>query len=476
MRISVLGSARHAARDPKRLATQPLRRRITRTILAITAAALCLFGLPLGFAVDRLYRGDELARLQRDATAIVARISDNPVTPTIRVGVPGDVPDRTIVGIYSPAGRRVGGEGPSWSAAAAASGDGRVHQVDEAEQVAVAVPVPSDRRVVAVVRAAALGADIRQRVITSWAAMAVLGCSTFAITAALTRRQARRIAEPLERLTVAARSLGDGDFTIVAERSGVEEADRASAALADTAARIGRLVSRERSFSADASHQLRTPLTGLLLGLESALQRPGADLRAASHDALDRGRQLNQTIDDLLTLGRDTSPAGRSTDLGAEIYAVLSVWREPYGAAGRDLVVHVPSVLPPARTSPGTLRQVLGVLLENALEHGSGTVTITVNDIDDVIAIDVGDQGQGLQGDPDVAFARRTSATEQHGIGLSLARSLTEAEGGRLVLRRAAPAPIFTVLLPAASAVVATRLERDAGDPPQGGSHDRAPS
>jgi signal transduction histidine kinase len=87
------------------------------------------------------------------------------------------------------------------------------------------------------------------------------------------------------------------------------------------------------------------------------------------------------------------------------------------------------------------------VLASNALVHGAGDTTVTADEFADGLLIEVSDEGPGLA-DPDAAFAKRSGNGDTHGIGLALARSLTEAEGGRLLLRRAAPRPVFGVLLP----------------------------
>jgi len=115
----------------------------------------------------------------------------------------------------------------------------------------------------------------------------------------LARRLAGGVATPVEQLTVAARALGDGAFDLALPRSGVRETDEAGAALLDTARRIGAVVRRERAFTRDVSHQLRTPLSGLLTGLESAAADPGAHADAVG-TALDRARHLQTIVDDLI--------------------------------------------------------------------------------------------------------------------------------------------------------------------------------
>jgi len=433
--------------------------------LAITTLGVLLFALPLALVVGRLDRSRELAELQRDATRIAGLVPDNPLSSSTPVNVPGSTGTDTLIGLYSREGTRAGGKGPDRSTIAVASLDGRVHQGTESGQLVVVVPVPSDRNVVAVVRAAVPVSGVISGTRRSWAAMSLLALTVIAVAALLARRQARRIALPLERLTVAARALGDGNFAINPERSGIAEADAAGAALGETAARLGHLLDRERAFSADASHQLRTPLTGLLLGLESALERPDANLRQAIADALDRGRRLQGTVDDLLTLRRDAPADVGSIDLGAELSNVERQWRPVLAAHDRRLTVTT-HALAAATGSPAAVRQILDVLIDNALTHGAGVITVTTEELGDAVAIEIADEGAGLRGDPEDAFVRHVQG-DGHGIGLALARSLAEADGGRLVVRHVAPRPVFALLLPLADTFIATRRH---GPSPQASS------
>ena len=279
--------------------------------------------------------------------------------------------------------------------------------------------------------------------------MALLALIATALAAVLARRQSVRLSAPLERLTRAARALGDGDFTVRAERSGLREADTASRALEDTAAQLGDLLSRERAFSSDVSHQLRTPLTALMVGLEGALDRPGADLRSAIHDALSRGEHLRITIDDLITLVRSPDGTTAPADLTGLVHEVGTRWQAPLAARGRRLVTMAEPELPSGLAPPAAVRQILDVLIGNALWHGDGTVTIEAHEADGGVKIEVSDEGPGLPAEPDELLARPTGRPDGHGHGLPLARSLAAAAGGTLILRRAAPRPVFSLLLPA---------------------------
>ena len=427
----------------------PLRRRVLVSIMTVTVVAVVLFTLPLGIAVQRLYRSETVTALQRDAARAAAIVPDT--IPGGAVTVPPRPSSFRTIGVYDTAGRRVAGSGPGRSALAASGAKAQVRDAVEGIDLAVIAPIPSDQKAVGTVRAAVPYSIVTDRVHKTWAAMGLLAFLAVGLAAVLARRQAIRLSTPLERLTLVARALGDGDFTVRAERFGVREADTASQALEDTATQLGQLLQRERAFSSDVSHQLRTPLTALTVGLESALSRPGADLRAALSDALSRTEHLHATIEDLLSLTRRPGHAAQPVDLGALIDDVRARWDGPLAAHGRKLVTLAEPDMPRCLGSPAAVRQIIDVLVGNALSHGDGTVTIDVHDVGTGVAIEVADEGKGLAAEPDDLLAGSADRADGHGRGLPLARALADASGGRLVVRRAGPEPIFSLLLPAAT-------------------------
>jgi signal transduction histidine kinase len=255
----------------------------------------------------------------------------------------------------------------------------------------------------------------------------------------------RRLTRPVDALVASAERLGAGDFAARVMPSGIDELDHLGAALDRTADRLGGLVARERSFSADASHQLRTPITGLRVRVESALLSPDADLRAALEESLVPIDQLESTVEDLLALARDTHADRSPLDVARLLRDTEDTWHGGFAASGRPLRVEVePDGGAPPVAEPA-VRQVLEVLMDNALQHGTGVVTLRARSVASAVVIDVADEGQGKL-DPTRIFDRRVGRS--NGIGLALARTLAEAEGGRLVLDRPGPHPTFSVVLP----------------------------
>jgi len=319
--------------------------------------------------------------------------------------------------------------------------------------LAVAVPVTDGTTVTGVVRASSPYPGVWLRIAGAWVVMAALGAVAVAATWLLARRSARRLSAPLESLAGAAQRLGEGDFSIRTAPSGIPEIDAAGSALDVTADRLGDLVSRERAFSSHASHQLRTPLTGLRLTLETALDAPPPAQQAALGSALESADRLERTIDDLLSLARHRPGDRAELPLDALVQDWTSAWSAVLEGRDRRLRVSSAPELPVSRASAGAVRQVVDVLVDNAVVHGGGTVGLVVRDAGATVAIDVSDEGDGPP-DPHEVFRSRQGTAPGHGIGLALARALAEAEGGRLVLSRARP-PVFSLLLPAAGTCAA---------------------
>ncbi len=405
-----------------------LRSRLLTTITGVAVLAVSLFAVPLAVAVTRLYHDGAIESLEMEATWVASTFSG-----TAPVSLPTGPPRDMTIGVYTTDGRRLLGSGPALSPLREGVEDGVL--------IATA-PIPSDETP-GVVRVATSYDTVAGKTHIAWLVMTALAVLVIGLAAAFARRQSARLAAPLEDLTRSAQALGDGDFTIRAPRSKVREADQAGFALEATARRLGEVLDRERAFSANVSHQLRTQLTGMMLGLEAALARPDAALADAIHTALGRGERLQTVIDDLVRLTRDNRTGSAPLGVPAVLDEVRECWQGPLAAQGRRLTVSVPDGLPPVAASAAAVRQILRVLLDNALVHGEGEVTVEAADLADGIAIEVTDRGPGVPEGVDV-FARR--AADGHGIGLALARSLAEAEAGRLVLRRTTP-PVFSLLL-----------------------------
>jgi len=422
-------------------------------IAGVAAAAVLLFAVPLAVVLQRTYRDEELLRLQRDTIA-ATRAIDLTAPSSDPIELP---PSRDALAVYRRGAGRVAGRHPSRVAgrgpaaadavvrAALASGQPRDRTLDG--RLVVAVPLLVGERVAGVVRGERNDARASRDARRAWLTLlaGVVAIAALAVVAAVVL--GRRLAAPLERLAAAARRLGHGDFTTRAPRSRVAELDAVGEALDATAARLDDLVARERAFSANASHQLRTPLAALRLELESM------ELRGDAPEDLPRAiaqvDRLEATIAVLLSVARDAPRGDAVTDLAALTDAIEHRWRGPLAREGRPLRVAIRSDRPAARAAPGVLDQVLEVLVANAALHGRGAVTLTVRDADGSVAVDVGDEGQGFAGDVEAAFARRarSGTADGHGIGLALARALVQGEGGQLLVARAAPRPLLTVLL-----------------------------
>jgi len=202
---------------------------------------------------------------------------------------------------------------------------------------------------------------------------------------------------------------------------------------------------RQRRFTGDASHQLRTPLTALLGQVEVALRqpRPADEYRRVLESAQRQGRNLTQIVEMLLFLARadaDALPAElESVDLAEWLPTYLSHWSQHSRAADLHLNVSAPCQV---HAQPALLGQLLDNLIDNALKYSppGSPVTLRANVARSSVTLAVEDRGDGITaGDLSHVFEPffRSERAHRHnqsgvGLGLSIARRIAMLFGGTL--------------------------------------------
>jgi signal transduction histidine kinase len=274
--------------------------------------------------------------------------------------------------------------------------------------------------------------------------------AAFAAAAGVAYLQARRISRPFSELAGTAERLGAGDQRPRHRRYGIAELDRIAEVIDHSSDRVSRVMAKERRLAADASHQLRTPLTALSMRLEEISE--AADMATVKEEAaiaLTQVERLTDVVQRLLTDSGDSraESAATPTDIDLIIRQQIFEWRPAFRSARRTINVDGGRGLLAAAT-PGSFAQVLATLLENSLMHGAGPVTIRTRTAGGSVVIEVSDEGPGVP--PELGarvFERAVSGRASTGLGLFVARELAEADGGRLELLQQRPA-VFAMFLP----------------------------
>jgi signal transduction histidine kinase len=204
--------------------------------------------------------------------------------------------------------------------------------------------------------------------------------------------------------------------------------------------RIEASLERERVFVADASHELRTPLAILRTELELAerQQRSPEELRGAIASAGEEVDRLSRLAEDLLVIARSDQGRLPIKREPVELQRLLEDVRKRFahraGVSGDSIEVSA-SQGARAELDPMRIEQALGNLVDNALRHGGGMVTLGASADGDGAEIWVEDEGPGLGEFADRAFERFTRADEGRtgggaGLGLAIVRAIARAHGG----------------------------------------------
>jgi two-component system, OmpR family, sensor kinase len=247
------------------------------------------------------------------------------------------------------------------------------------------------------------------------------------------------IARPINALAGVARRMAGGDLSARAEPTGSKEQEEVARAFNEMADRLGAVLESQRAFVADASHQLRTPLTGLRLRLEAAEAkaggRAGEDLAAAEVETV----RLAGLVEDLLALASSEEPGeAGGAELSATVTAAGERWNEAAAEAGHELRVRGDGQVG-VRASERDLAVMLDNLIENALKYSArgSPVEISWGPRDGGGAISVSNEGGPLSEDERLhafeRFYRGESSRRRRGtgLGLSIVAALARRSGGR---------------------------------------------
>ncbi len=424
-----------------------MQRRLLISMVAVAIAAVLALGIPLGFVLGRLQVDDATQALHRDAQVLATNLYQRweaqlPIDDSYAAQLGRALTGRYV--IVEENGRVIAKTGVQPGAR-----DYRAETVTEGQDngdpsaALFAVTVEADDSYLS-------GSLTTELLLIGAVALAAVG-----IAVVLGLLYARRLARPLEELARAADRLGLGDTGPLGRRYGIQELDRVAEGLDGSARRINDLLSAERDFAIDASHQLRTPLTALSMRLEEMVA--AADfpevVREEGAAALTQTERLADVVGQLLGRARRSSAGSPTVASVDEIVGQQVIeWEPAFRRLNRRLALAGEKGLF-AFATPGGVSQVIATLLDNALVHGAGTVTIRTSRTRRSVVIEVRDEGGGVPAElaPRI-FERSVSGSPNGtGLGLALARSIAAADGGQVVLVRPRPA-VFALFLPHATA------------------------
>ncbi|MEU9256691.1 HAMP domain-containing sensor histidine kinase [Streptomyces sp. NPDC048270] len=282
-----------------------------------------------------------------------------------------------------------------------------------------------------------------------WGFRAALAVIVLAAAAGIGAVAARRLTRPLRQLNDMASKFSDGDLTARSPVTGPQETQTLARTLNQGAERLDTLIVAQRIFVADASHQLRTPLTALRLSLDNIADGVNdefvkEDVEQATAEVV----RMSRLVNGLLVLARAEAKVAVAEPLPLRnvIEERLSVWRPAADERGITITLRAAAadrllVL----ASPGSLEQILDNVLSNALEVSPdmGAITVRLECRGDEVEVLVLDEGPGM-GDADKArafdrFWRGQGLTGRAGSGLGLAvvKQLVTDDSGTVTLRDA---------------------------------------
>jgi two-component system, OmpR family, sensor kinase len=304
--------------------------------------------------------------------------------------------------------------------------------------MATAVPIQDEQRLVGAVRITRSVQQVNDNVRNVTLGLAAIGVAALVAGMLLAFGLAGSLSRPLTRLAAAAKRLGEGDLsTRAGDVGGASEVEELGQSFDEMADRLERSAQAQREFVANASHQLRTPLTAMKLQLEGAIaEAPDEELRGRLEAADREVDRLSGIVDRLLVMAREIEEGTSArVDLREATDRAVARWNERSGH--RESTVVARGRGGSARVDPTDLDQILDNLLDNATAYAPGEVTIESGGSNGQVFVAVEDRGPGIAPE-DLArvterfYRGRGAPSGGSGLGLAIARQLVEKWGGTL--------------------------------------------
>ncbi len=259
----------------------------------------------------------------------------------------------------------------------------------------------------------------------------------------------RRISTPVRALTTAASRLGRGDLSQRVHYKDKGEVGELAEAFNSMAGELERAEQLRRNLVADAAHELRTPLSNLRGYLEAirdgVIEPDASTIRSLNEEAALLSRLVDELQELSLAEAGELKLACHPQDIAQTIDMVVKAVQTQATAKGVSVSTELPDGLPLANIDAHRISQVLLNLVDNAIAHtaAGGSITVTAREQDKWIEVAVADTGEGIPAEdlPNI-FERlyrvdksRARATGGSGLGLTIAKRLVEAHGGRIEVR-----------------------------------------
>ena len=306
--------------------------------------------------------------------------------------------------------------------------------------IATAVPIQEEGEIVGSVRITKNVQQVNDNVRNVTLGLIAIGVAGLAAGLLLAFGLAGSVSRPLTRLAKSAKDLGEGDLSARAgDIRGPREVEELGRSFDEMAQRVERSVQAQREFVANASHQLRTPLTAMKLQIEGAITDAEDDEVRERLLAADREvDRLAEIVDRLLVMAREIEE-GTSARVDVEDAARRAVDRWTERAAQRRSSLEVRGEGGTARADATDLDQIFDNLIDNATSYAPGEVTVETERSDGRVVVAVRDRGNGI---PPEEVARvterfyrgREAPAGGSGLGLAIARQLAEKWGGTLTV------------------------------------------